>query len=474
MLVLALDVGSTSAKAQVYDSLGRAVGPLVRRPTPFGDDGTADPEAVGSAADAVVDEAVTRLNERPDAVAVACAWHALVGLDKNGVPTTRISTWYDTRAGAAAAELRRRVCDAEALRQRTGAPLHPSFPPARVLWLSRHDPAAFAATARWCSLGELLERRWFGPGVGPSPSMASATGFYDQKSGHWDTELPEVVGIAPASLAAVDPEPRRGLTAEYRGRWRPLRGLPWLPALGDGACAVVGSGCAVPRRAALTVGTSAAVRILSASTASPDRPLTTALFRYLLDHRRPVVGGARSNAGNLVDWARWVLRIDAADPVAAVTDGRRPGGHGLEAQASLAGERSPDWPIEARGRVAGMRTDTGPLDILQAFVEDAAMGIAATVDALEEWAGPFDVVLSGGASAAAGWRRLLSDAMARPVVRTAVDEASARGAALVAAEALGGLDPSAVLPVDAEVTRPDPERAEAFAHLRPLRRAVRR
>lgn len=468
-MVLAVDVGSTSAKAQRFDAAGRPIGGPVRGPVALAADGTADPLAFLASVEAVVDEALRRPAPAPAAVALSCAWHGLVGLDGAGRPTTPLSTWQHSAAAGAAAELRRRLPDPDAVARRTGAPVHPSLPAARLLWEAGRDPEAFAATARWCSTGELLEGRWLAGAPGPSPSMASATGCYDQEAGGWDAEVLEAVGVSPAAFAPVDDSPRRGLAAPYRARWPALAGVPWLPALGDGACSVVGTGCS-GARAALTVGTTAAVRVLTTPDRRAARP--PALFAYLLEEaagETVVVGAARSNAGNLVEWCRRVLRLDTGHQglLEAVT-ARPPGSHGLVAVPSLAGERSPEWPLDASGSLAGLCHSTTALDVAAALLEAAALGVAAATDVLAAYAGPLTLVGSGRAVASTpAWRRLLADAVGRPLVVSAVEEASARGAALVALERLGWLDPSSERALDGDVVLPDPARAEAFAHLRP-------
>ncbi|HET9771941.1 MAG TPA: FGGY family carbohydrate kinase, partial [Acidimicrobiia bacterium] len=282
--VLAVDAGSTSAKAQLFDAAGRPLGPPVRSRVAIDPDGTADPVAFAASVEVAVDDVLARSPARVDAVAVSCAWHGLVGLGADGRPTTRLSTWS---AGgpdvvAAATELRRRLAggDLDAVRRRTGAPVHPSLPAARLLAERTRDPGAFEATARWCSIGELLEARWLASAPGPSPSMASATGLYDQEARAWDAEVLAAVGVRPETLWAPDDGPRRGLAPDRAGRWPALAGAVWWPALGDGACALVGTGCAPGfeaagdaaadgaaasgrHRAALTIGTSAAVRVLT-------------------------------------------------------------------------------------------------------------------------------------------------------------------------------------------------------------------
>ena len=499
-IVLAIDAGSTSAKVQFFDAAARPLAAPVRSRVAIGPDGTADPVAFLTSVEATVDDALRRVPGRVEVVALSCAWHGLVGLGPDGRPTTPLSTWSATGPGvvAAAAELARRLDDSQhsAVRRRTGAPVHPSLPAARILAEGVRDPAAFAATARWCSIGELLETRWLAGAPGPSSSMASASGLFDQESRSWDAEVLLALGLRPETLAPIDDAPRRGLAPAYRDRWPALAHAVWWPALGDGACALVGTGCAVPgvatggagggRRAALTVGTSAAVRVLAGGAERAARP--AGLFAYLLDADRVVLGAARSNAGNLIEWLAGVLRLDG-DLVADVA-ARPPGRHGLRAVSALAGERSPDWPLAASGSVAGLRPDTTALDVAQALLEAALCGLADAVDTLEQaipvagaappepgspggLAGPppaptgLTLVGSGRALASsAAWRQLVADATGRPLIPSRVEEASARGAAVVALDGLGRLDPASRDDLDGGPVRPDPARAEAFARLR--------
>ena len=462
-VVLALDVGSSFAKAQRFDEAGSAVGDLARRPTHIGRDGRADVEDVVAGLEALVDEALGAGPE-PAAVALSSAWHTLVGVDGHGRATTELSTWMDDRASDEASELRSAVADAGDVHHRIGAPIHPSLPAACVLWFARHEADAFSATRRWCSLPELFVSRWFAETVGPSLSMASGTGLYDQRANAWDAELLAAVGITADALAIVDEEPRTGLASAYRTRWPALAGVPWFPALGDGACAAIGADCATPGRAALTVGTSAAVRVLTDRDRRWAAPLPSALFGYAVDADVPVVGAARSNAGAAVAWAADVLGVSARDPVTEATVGRAPGSHGLAVDPSLTAERSPSWPVAPTASMSGLRRTTTALDILQAFVEAVAFGVADAVDPVERWAGPQVLVLGGGASTSAGWRHLLADALGRPIACSPISEESARGAALAAFARMGASAPPP--PAREEVVDPDPARAEAFARLR--------
>jgi gluconokinase len=469
-VVLALDLGTTNAKAQRFDEAGQSVGKPVHHPAGIGPDGCGDVEEVAAVAEAVLDEAL-RDGVEVDAVAVSSAWHTLVGVDHARRATTELSTWLDDRAADEAAALRQAVDDATDVHQRVGAPIHPSFPSARILWVARHDPAVFAATQRWCSLPELLLSRWFGDEVGPSASIASGTGLYNQRSGSWDDELLTAVGLDATQLGQVDDEARTGLAPAYGSRWPALAGVPWYSPQGDGACAVFGSGCAVPGRAALTVGTSAAVRMLGDRDRRRTTLLPLALFGYLVETDTPVVGAARSNAGAALAWAAEMLGLAGIDAAEDATRGRAPGGHGLVVDPSLVTERSPSWPLQPSAGFAGVRRTTTRLDILQGFVEAVAFGVADAVDALEEWAGSQTLVLGGGASTSAAWRQLLADVIGRPLECSPVSDDSARGAAIVALDRMGIAMPPP--PPSELVVEPDAKRSSAFADLRAARAGSR-
>ncbi|MBV9283615.1 MAG: hypothetical protein JO176_03290, partial [Acidimicrobiia bacterium] len=184
----------------------------------------------------------------------------------------------------------------------------------------------------------------------------------------------------------------------------------------------------------------------------------------------PVVGAARSNAGAAVAWASDVLGLTGIDAVSEATKDRAPGGHGLFVDPSLITERSPRWPLTPSAAFGGVRRTTTRIDILQAFVEAVAFGIAAAVDALEAWAGAQQLVLGGGASTSAAWRQLLADVMGRPIECSPVSDDSARGAAIAASLRMGLAGP----PVSRSnvVVEPDRSRAAAYFDVRAVQAAA--
>jgi gluconokinase len=465
MLVVALDVGTSSARARVFDAAGRAQpgaeGHVAYEPSTTVDGGVElDPSALLAAVASALDRCLAGAGARAGDIAAVGAsvfWHSLLALDRAGRPLTPVITWADTRSAAAAVELRR-AHDERAIHARTGAPLHSAFFPAKLRWLRRARPELFPRAAVWCGFGEYLLAELTGT-LRASLAMASGTGLLDQASGRWDDATLEAAGVAPEALPPIDDSPVPALRAPWAGRWPALARVPWHPARGDGACSNVGSDCWGPGRVALNVGTSAALRVALPEPLGPHAATPWGLWRYRIDAARALVGGATSEGGNVRAWCRKTLALPTGDAaleqaIAAVP----PDGHGLTALPFLAGERSPGWRPEARAAVAGLSLDTGAVEIARALLEAVAFRLAEIYDRLRPLARPDHVVMaSGGALGhSPAWAQIITDALGVPIALGADAEASARGAALLALEALGRPAPPA--PPPDRVLQPDPAR----------------
>ncbi len=482
-LVLALDLGSSSARAIVYDAAAREVeGTESRSPWEWrrsADGGVeADPDALlGQTLDAV-DRSLAAAGAAAAAiraVGLSTLWHSIMGVGADGRPLTPLYSWADRCSGAAVRALRERL-DEEAVRRRTGCVLHSSYPAARLFWLRATAPDVYRRVRRWVSIGEYVALRCLGRAV-CSLSMASGTGLLDQRRCEWDAELLDILGLTPDHLGTLGDldTPLSGLAAPFASRWPALRAIPWLPAAGDGALGNLGTGCVSSSRAALAIGTSAALRVLCRApadrTAAPWRePLPRGLWLYRLDRARVLVGGAVSNGGNVYRWVQGQVALGPPDEVEEALARRPPAAHGLVVLPFLAGERSPDWPVAARGAVVGMTLATEPLDVLQAALEAVAYRIRLIWELLRGAVpGVAEIVASGGALRhSRAWTQILADALGHEVVASGEPEGSSRGAALAALEVLGAVRAEAVPAPLGATFRPDPQR-----HARHLAAAAR-
>lgn len=474
MLVMALDVGTSSARALCFDKRGRAV-PGVEARAAYepvtGPDGRAElgADALLATVETVVDECLVRAGgaaHRIAAVGASVFWHSLLGLDADGHPLMPVMTWADTR-GAGAAHALRRELDELVTHARTGAPLHAAYFPAKLRWIREHDPQAFARARTWCGFGEYLAARLTGE-MRASVSMASGTGLLDQERARWDAEMLGACGIGVSTLPAVDDRPAPGLVAPYDARWPALARVPWFPAWGDGACSSVGSDCVGPDRVALNVGTSAALRLVA--TTVPALP--GGLWRYRVDARRSLVGGATSEGGNVLAWCRRVLALPADDgALEQALASLPPDGAGLTALPFLAGERAPGWREDARAALAGLALGTTPAEILRALLEAVALRLAEIYDQLRPLAAvSHTVVASGGALLRSpAWAAIVADALGVPLALSSEAEASSRGAALMALAALGVAAPPAS---PGAVVAFDPRRHERYRHARARQRRL--
>ena len=429
--VLALDVGTTKVRAVAFDERGEPVdGARWSAKHGAGD----DPARLVEAAESALARVRPAAGEI-DAVATSCFWHSLLALDARGRPLTPVLGWRGAQAADDADELARRL-DTEAVHRRTGCVLHPSYWPAKLAWLRRTEPETFRRAARFVSFADYLYERLAGP-ASASVSMASGTGLFDHARAAWDGELLDAVAVEPERLPAIADDPVGD-------------GVPWFPALGDGACSNAGVGCVTPERAALTIGTSAAYRSVRADAqATPRAPL----FLYRVDAQRVVEGGAFSDGDNLLFWLKDLLGMEEYARIAA----REPGGHGLTFLPLLGGERSPGWNPRATGAVAGLTFRTTKLELLQAALEGMAFRFAEVADRMPD----VELVVATGGIMAADrtWLQLLADVLARSVTTTPVEESSARGAAVVALERLGA-EPAR--PPARDVFEPRPERTAAY------------
>jgi gluconokinase len=422
--VVSLDVGSSSVRAVAYDESGVA------------EPGDAHLPYESYDARALVEACRTVLSHvgDGDVLALSCFWHSLLPLDERDRPLTDVLTWRDVAAEPP-------DLDPAAYHLRTGCFLHPSFWPAKLRRLREQGIEA----SRYVSFGDYLLLRLAGE-LRSSVSTASGTGLFDPNRLTWDDETLAAVELDRERLPPVSDEAVAGA----------------FPAVGDGACSNVGAGCLVRGRAAVMVGTSAAVRVVYGGDQAEPRP---GLFLYRLDARRFCEGGALSDGGNLHAWLQRTLReFDAA----ALAE-REPAAHGLVFLPFLGGERSLGWRADRRGLVRGLSFATSPLDLAQAALEGVCYRLADVLDALGDVE---SVVATGGALLAnPGWVQVLADVLGRPVEVSGTHEGSARGAAVLALERLGIEVPA---PEPERVVEPREERFSIHLHAREVQRETMR
>ena len=439
-LVLAIDMGSSSFRCAFFDDRGVILPETKAKRVyriRYAADGGAElsPIALRRAAGTCLAESLrirrrtASLREVPIRAISGCAfWHGLLGLDKVGAPTTPVYTWADSRSAQDAARLREELVEDE-IQQRTGCMLRAPFWPAKLTWLRRTNRDLFKRTRGWVSPAAWLFSEIFGEPA-TSHSMASGTGLYNLRTGTWDAELCERVGVDPQQLGPIGDRIEIGRRVAVE-----LRDAAVFAMIGDGAAGNIGSGADAERRVAINIGTSAAVRLIEPAR-NAAREIPHGLFRYVVDPERMVVGGAISNAGNLRRWCLEELRLTENEAERAL---RRPGAasHALDVLPFWVTERSPTWP-ETAGVIAGLTQAAKAEDLFRAVTLSTFYRLGQILDRLAEYSGGLgEVIVSGGVVRSPATLKLLADAIGRDVRVSPEADASLRGGALDAVKRLG-------------------------------------
>ena len=488
-VVVGLDSGTTATKAVTAGADARvrdlvSVGYPLHVPAP----GRAelDPDRLCAAAVealAAVSRAAAERGDRVVALSLSAAMHGLVPMSADGAPRGPLLTWADQRAADAAAAL---VADGRAgpLHDRTGTPVHAMSPLVKLAALTCAEPGAVRATPRWGGVKELLVAALCGGPLVVDRSCASATGLYDLRGRRWDAEALAVAGVEPGQLAEV--LPTTAVLPGLRPAVAALAGLPAdLPVVvgaSDGVLANLGVGAVRPEVAAVSIGTSGALRVV---VREPVVDPGHRLFCYALTDELSVVGGAVNNGGSVVRWAAQALatgfgRPDPEGEDADVLDAAlleeaaevAPGSEGLLCLPYLLGERAPWWRSGLTGAYLGLRRDHRRPHLVRAAVEGVCQQLALVLDALAVTGAPVqEVHATGGALASPVWSATLAAALDLPVRLAESPEGTGLGACLLGLHAVGvlpDLDAASALVAVHDPVLADPGAAALYRRLRPL------
>jgi gluconokinase len=488
-VVIGIDSGTTATKGVSAGADGRVRDTVsVACPLQVPSPGRAelDAQALADAAVSALNDTVRAASERGDrviGVALSAAMHGLVPLSADGAPRGPLITWADQRAAETAAAL---DADGRAgpLHDRTGTPVHAMSPMVKLAHLTATDPEAVRRTPRWGGVKELVAAALCGGPLVVDRSSASTSGLLDLRGGRWDDEALAVAGVRPGQLAEVLPTTAvlPGLRADVARAAGLPAGLPVVIGAADGVLANLGIGAVRPGVAAVSVGTSGALRVVVREpVVDPGRRL----FCYALTDDRWVLGGAVSNGGSVV---RWAAEAFASSPAGAEPSGEDAdrldadlleqaaavpaGSAGLLCLPYLLGERAPWWRSGLSGAYLGLRRDHRRPHLVRAAVEGVCQLLALVRDAVTDTGTPVDEVrATGGAMAAPLWSGTLAAALDLPVRLADSPEGTGLGACLLGLHALGALpdlDAAADLVAVGAAVPYDPAAVALYRRMRPL------
>jgi glycerol kinase len=438
---MALDQGTTSSRAIVFDAEGAVVS-LAQAEVPqvYPAEGWVehDPEAIWSTTLETARRALKGAEvggARVEAIGVTNQRETTIVWDRStGQPIHNAIVWQDRRT----ADVCRRLRDAghePGVQAKTGLVLDPYFSAAKIAWVLDHVDGARARAGR----GELafgtvdsflLWRLTGGRTNATDATNASRTSLYDIVQGRWDDDLLDLFQVPRAILPEV-----RDSAADYGSTTPDLFGrpIPILGVAGDQQAAAIGQGCLKPGQIKSTYGTGCFLLVHTgdAPVFSKRRLLTTVAAR--LDGKTSyALEGSIFVAGAAVQWLRDGLGvIGSAAETAALARGARD--DRVYLVPAFTGLGAPWWDAEARGAIFGLTRATGPAELARAALEAACFQTRDLVAAAaEDGVSPEALRIDGGMVANDWLAQRLADLVGLPVLRPQVLETTALGAACLA------------------------------------------
>lgn len=447
--VLALDQGTTSSRAILFDRDGQPVASAQREFTQiFPQPGWVehDPDEIWNTQLDCAREALHKAEASSQdvaAIGVTNQRETVVLWERaSGRPLGNAIVWQDRRTASACADLRQQGMEAE-FAARTGLLLDPYFSGTKLAWMLDNIPGARARAER----GELAFGTidtWLiwnltgGALHATDVSNASRTLLANLRTLDWDDWLLETLRIPRALLPAITPS-----SAVIGETAPPLFGaaIPIAGNAGDQQAATFGQACFEAGMAKNTYGTGCfmLLNVGAQPQASAHRLLATAGWQLANGSRRYALEGSVFIGGAVVQWLRDGLGLFARSEDVEALAREVPDAGGVILVPAFAGLGAPHWNPQARGTIVGLTRGTTRAHVARAALDAIALQSAEVLLAMQQDAGaPLrELRVDGGAARNDLLMQLQADLIGVPVVRPQVTETTALGAAMLAGLGVG-------------------------------------
>jgi sugar (pentulose or hexulose) kinase len=442
--VIAVDIGTSSLRAVLFDSAGR-VRHLSRRDCvpSFLDGGRVEqdpgtwlslvPAAIRDCAEAArtVDGGLA-----VEALSFTAQRSSVIPVDSGGAPLRPAIMWQDTRTEGICARLR----DVQSLVYgKTGMRITPVFSAVKMTWLKENEPEVFRAAAKLVGIQDFVIRDLTGS-FATDRTLASRTNLYNLYTGDWDDELLALFGVERSQLCPlVDQGSVAGrLTAAAAERLSLPQGLPVVSAGGDQQCAALGLGLLGAGDVVVNTGTGSYVVAHSAA------PATDPEMRVMCN-ASAIPGAFILEAGTLTTGTvyRWFSenfydRKATFPEMDAEALSSPPGANGVVLLPHFKGSGAPTWNPAARGLFYNLTLGTTRADMARSVLEGIVAEMSESLDAVARLAGPPAAIrVAGGLAKSDLFNQIQADVYGRDVLRPAEAEATALGAWISASVAVG-------------------------------------
>jgi glycerol kinase len=485
--IIAIDIGTTSLRAILYDAKVHAVHMEQQENIPeFYSDGRVeqDPAAWQTILPAVLQGCAGAAQARgiePACVTVTAQRSSVIPVDAQGVPLHPAIMWQDRRTADLALSLDRYN---PLIYQKTGTKVSPVFSALKMTWLRRNRPDIWKRTHKLIGVQDwalyLLTGRFV-----TDHTFGSRTNLLHLEQRRWDPELLSLFEVEPRMLCdLVAPGSIvGGLTPAMAAATGLIAGLPVVSAGGDQQCAALGLGLFSGERAVSNTGTGSYL-IGHTGTPALDEDMRLACNVSAVPGAY-IVEAAVLTSGTIYRWFKETLfpvgetEGDPFEAINAEAERVPSGSNGLLLLPHFKGCGAPYWDPGAKGVFFNLTLSTSRGEMARAILEGIAIEMKESLELVERLCGAVQsVTVSGGLTKSALFNQIQSDVFERPIVRFRNNEATSLGAWIAGAVATGqessyplafahAMDGGSVL-----TYRPDPEKHESYERQRRQSRAL--
>jgi gluconokinase len=438
---IGIDIGTTHTKAIACNEHTVVLSENKETNTtyhPFADAAEQDAEEIFQTVLSVIKKTIDQINNPDEIVFISfsSAMHSLMAVDDKGIPLTPVMTWADKRSKKIADALLKND-EGKRLWLETGTPVHAMSPLCKIKWIKENQPDIFKRTYKFIGIKEYIFFKLFNKYV-VDYSVASAMGLLNIHTLNWHKPSLQFAGIGKEKLSVLVSVFHKEMAIEkkYADQIGLKKNIPFLTGASDGCLANLGSGVLLPGEAALTIGTSGAIR---RTIQKPVVDKNLRLFTYYLAENLFVQGGATNNGGNALQyWVRQHLPaagdfnkiVETAFTVSAGCDG-------LVCLPYFFGERAPVWDADAKPVFSGAGGIHTNLHFIRAIMEGICFTFKQLLHALDENENPIDYIYaSGGFIQSKQWVQLMADILQRKIIISNTADASAMGAVFLGMRAM--------------------------------------
>ncbi|HET9280226.1 MAG TPA: gluconokinase [Flavitalea sp.] len=455
---LGIDIGTTSTKGVAFNGRGELIckhSVIYEMQHPRPNYSELDPNEILNAVIHCINKiASDLLPAKPSFISFSAMMHSLIVVNEEGVPLTNCLLWADNRASDVARQLRNTE-EGESFYHATGVPIHAMSPLCKLFWMKDFEPASYIKASRFIGIKEYIFFKLFNSYV-IDTAIASATGLLNLYTLDWDKNILAALELSREKLSTIVPVEH---ILYYSPPADELYSLnipeqtPFVIGGSDGALANLGAGSNDDGSMSVTIGTSAAVRILS------DNPITEknmGIFCYHANGDQYIIGGASNNGAVVMQWIKDSLlqTPETYEDLFSLATNISLANDDLFFVPYILGERAPVWDSDAKGIFCGLSINHTKAHLVRAAMEGITYNLYSIGKLIMRSVTVKDIYAAGGFAENSLWLQLLADVFNCRVLVSGSPESSALGAVIIGVKALK--IPLEIQPSTISTHEPDP------------------